>query len=224
MLYRVEVRVIHVGGIIPVITNGVLPESVLPYSPLTAIKHDWRPLFDGRQGFRKYCLDRTPTPGIVGIVFGQRPQAMHMLRQDHPRIDVKGRFCRNMANRVPQRLYLRDEKIAITVAQIDREEIGSSRNPVSAIVGHGAIMPRFASRRNRLLSSQTCRAEERSVIRRLHSARHSPQNVRGVGGLRSAYPPYKSLRYPGSSSVSASARGVSVCAAPWLRSGGCVRG
>ncbi len=32
MLYRIEVDAIHVGGMVPIVANGVLPISSLPYA------------------------------------------------------------------------------------------------------------------------------------------------------------------------------------------------
>src|SRR5437868_15275876 len=75
---------------------------------------------------------------------------MHMIGEDNPSVDAKGRTGAHPANRVAQSVVLRHQQIRTGVAQVHCKEKGSARNPIAAIIRHTGSMPELSERRNAL--------------------------------------------------------------------------
>ena len=58
-----------------------------------------------------------------------------MLSQDHPGIDMERRAAVRASHGVAEQGDFVDQQGVVAVEQVDREEIGSARNGVAAIVG-----------------------------------------------------------------------------------------
>src|SRR6185437_7263000 len=98
MLHRIEMNIVHVRGIIAVVTDRVFPEPMLPNPALFTPDHDYGSLLHRRKSPRKRGFDQAPAIGIIGIVFRERPKAMHMLGKHDPGIDVKLPFRHYLTN------------------------------------------------------------------------------------------------------------------------------
>jgi hypothetical protein len=124
VLYRVEMRVAHVGGEILVVTDRMLPVPPLPDAAFAAAGHGRRSPFADGQSLRERGLDRAPTTREVGVVRRQCPQAVHVVGKDDPGVDVEGSAGAHLSNRVAQRVDPRHQQIRLAVEQVDREEKG----------------------------------------------------------------------------------------------------
>ena len=86
----VEVHVVHVGAVIALVTNGMFPETLLPNSAAIAQQGFWPRRFDVREGFGEAQFNGAPAARIIGVAFRQGPDSVHVVRQDHPGIDMEG--------------------------------------------------------------------------------------------------------------------------------------
>jgi hypothetical protein len=73
-----------------------------------------------------------------------------MIGKDDPGVDAEGCAGAHSANRVAQYIDLRHQQIRMAVEQVHREEEGSTRNPIAAIIRHAGSMPQLWERRNAL--------------------------------------------------------------------------
>src|SRR5215831_18020066 len=86
----IEVNVVEVHGEVVIVPDHVLPIAALPNPTFAATGHHRGARFRTGEGFCKGELDRAPATWKVGVALGQRPQALHVVRKDHPGIDMKG--------------------------------------------------------------------------------------------------------------------------------------
>lgn len=128
----VEMDVVHVCAVIALVADRVFPEAVLPEFATIARR---RSRFAG-QSFGEAGFDGAPAAGIIGIVFRQGPDAVHVIGEDDPRVDVKRGAEANRADGGTEGLDLADQKVGAAVGQVYREEIGSSGDAVAAVAGH----------------------------------------------------------------------------------------
>jgi hypothetical protein len=93
MFNRIKVDVIHVFFKIVVIPNLMFPEATLPDGLFAMFVFRLiHPCLIVQLRFVLLCkfrFDQTPALRIIGIIFRQRPDAMHVIRQQHPRFDAK---------------------------------------------------------------------------------------------------------------------------------------
>ena len=141
MLHRVEVDVIHVSRVIAIIVDRVFPVAALPNAEFAFAKSGSQyPIAIGqRSGERGF--DSSPAVGEVAVAQGKGPQAMHMVRQHDPGVDVKGRLPAHGAHCFAKRVDLRHQQAGAAVAQVHREEIGGTRDPIASVIRHRASMP-----------------------------------------------------------------------------------
>ncbi len=90
MFDRVEVDVVHVGRIVVVVADGVLPESPLPDAAFGFGGAACGAGFGFRDGSGEFGFDDLPAGGKVGVAFGQGPEAVRVVGQDDPGVDVEG--------------------------------------------------------------------------------------------------------------------------------------
>lgn len=137
VLDRVEMHVVHVARVIPVIADRVLPEPPLPDAALAPTHPHRGALFIGRNGFREGLLHRPPASGVVIVPCRKVPDAVHVIRQDHPGVNVERRTGSDITDGVAERIDVGDEQFTPAVEQVDGEEVGSSRHSVAAVIWHG---------------------------------------------------------------------------------------
>ncbi len=82
VFYWVEMNVIHMGAVIPVVTDCMFPEALLPNAVPVTIQNI-------RQGFCETDFDGAPAAGRIRVVFRQGPDAMHVVRQNDPGVDME---------------------------------------------------------------------------------------------------------------------------------------
>ena len=136
VLHRIEVRVVHMGRVVAIVPNCVLPVSLLPDNPFATPGHDRRPCFGSRQRFRNRLLDRAPSTREIGVSFGQGPKTVHVVGQDDPGVDVERGTRPHLPHCFAQRVDVAHQIVRPAIEQIYREEVGSAGDSVSAIVGH----------------------------------------------------------------------------------------
>jgi hypothetical protein len=153
MLDRVEMRVVHMSGIIAIVADRMFPIPPLLDAALPAAGHDRRARLSLRQGFRKCDFDCASSTGEVGVAWRRGPQAMHMVGQNDSSIDAKGRPQAPAPDRLTQDLDRTHQQVRISIAQVHGKEEGPTRNPIAAILRHRASMPCVGKRRNALRCS-----------------------------------------------------------------------
>ena len=94
-----------------------------------------------RNQFRERDLDCFPTGGLVNIARRLGPDTIHMIRKRDAAIDMKRSRRSNLTHRHKQCVDLVDEHTRVTFEQINGEEIRSTRNTISAVVGDERILP-----------------------------------------------------------------------------------
>ena len=83
-------NIIHVSRIIGIIENGMLPKTPLPNAAFMAFDSDLGAVFYFRECLRKGFFDSLPPIGILIVTGWQRSNGVHVIRQDNPRVDMKG--------------------------------------------------------------------------------------------------------------------------------------
>lgn len=132
-------NIINMRGIIAVTDNGVFPEAPLPDATFLAFELHSRALLVLRNGFRKSFFNRLPAPGIIRIVFRQCPDTMQMIRQHHPRIDMKRAGLSGFTNGITQYVNMLHQQTGLAVKQIDGKEIRTTRKAIAPVIGHGFL-------------------------------------------------------------------------------------
>ncbi len=129
MLYRIEMHVVHMCAVISVITDRMFPEPLLPNAiPITILQRFCEPHFD-----------TSPSAGEIPVIFSQRPDAMHVVRQNNPCINMKRPRQANRADGGAERFDFAHQQAGTAVRRVYREEIGSSGNAVAAVFGHSKL-------------------------------------------------------------------------------------
>ena len=136
VLDRVEMDVIHVRTEITLVAHNVLPEAALPYAALAAYPAAFRKRFAGVDRSGKAHFDRLPAFREIAVVLRKGKQAMHMVRQHNPGVDMEWHEvpdAHDSAAKVDNSFH---KQVALAVAQVDREEIGGSGKSMAAVIGH----------------------------------------------------------------------------------------
>lgn len=87
---RVEVDVVHMGGVIGIVADGVFPEAALPDAAFGFGGAACGAGFGFRDGSGEFGFDDLPAGGEVGVAFGESPEAVRVVGQDDPGVDVEG--------------------------------------------------------------------------------------------------------------------------------------
>ena len=111
----------------------------MPSSPLRSLVRNTPYAIGQRSGERGF--DSSPAVGEVAVALGKGPQAMHMVRQYDPGVDVEGRLPAHGAHCFAKRVDLRHQQAGAAVTQVHREEIGGTRDPIASVIRHRASMP-----------------------------------------------------------------------------------
>lgn len=77
------------ASIVVIITKHMLPKAPLPDASLPFGYSNLGPSFGAGQLLYEADFDRFPTIGKIIIAWRQCPNAVHMVRQYHPGIDMK---------------------------------------------------------------------------------------------------------------------------------------
>src|SRR5271169_3581912 len=97
VLYRIEVRVVDVGCVVAVISDGVFPIPALPDPAFAPIAHDGRSRLGDGKRFGKGGFYCAPARGEVRVAWGESPHAVHVVRQYDPGVDVEWRAGADLA-------------------------------------------------------------------------------------------------------------------------------
>ncbi|MDT4869160.1 hypothetical protein FQZ97_1041760 [compost metagenome] len=90
MLHRIDVDVIEVPLVIEVIADQVFPIAALPDTAFISFTLGIRAWLNVRQPFGEGELDCLPTIRIGPVAGRQSPEAVHVLGQHDPGIDMEG--------------------------------------------------------------------------------------------------------------------------------------
>lgn len=122
VLRRVEMNIIHMRGIIPVVSDRVFPEPPLPNATLAFADSAGRPMLSVRQALGEASLYGLPSGREIRVALRQCPDAMHVLRQHDPGINVERRAGPSMPNSVAQTLHMTGKQVAVPVEQVHRKK------------------------------------------------------------------------------------------------------
>jgi hypothetical protein len=75
---------------------------------------------------------------------------VHVVGRDNPGVDAERCAGAHLSNGLAQEVDLHHQEMRVAVTKVHREEEGSTRNPIAAIVEHARIMLVIGSRRNAL--------------------------------------------------------------------------
>ena len=79
VLHRIEMNVIHVGSVVAVVANSLLPEASLPNAALVFFAAASGTKFALEDAARETCFDRLPAGGEVLVEFRESPETVHVL-------------------------------------------------------------------------------------------------------------------------------------------------
>jgi hypothetical protein len=74
----------------------------------------------------------------AGVVWGECPEAVQVVGEYDPRIDVEGVLLAGGADGVAEFVYFGDEQPGVAVAQVDGEEVGAAGDSMTTVGRHGA--------------------------------------------------------------------------------------
>ena len=129
-------KIIHMPSVILFIPDSMLPKPPLPDTSLATFSANGTAAFIRRDGMYKTNLDGFPAIGIIRIANGQDPQAMKVIGQYHPAIDMKGPLATCSPYRPSQRRDMPYQKIRTPLQEVYREEIGATGYATTSIIGH----------------------------------------------------------------------------------------
>ena len=136
MSNRILMNVFDVRNIIPLVTNKMLPEPVLPNLALLRIRKrtSSHAIRESVIPARKFLLDQHPSNGKIAVAIGKRPNGMQMVGQDHIGIQFEGVPGSNMTQSVMEQsdgTLCREDWLPI--ASDDSEGIDASANSHPAV-------------------------------------------------------------------------------------------
>jgi hypothetical protein len=111
------------GGVIGIVADGVFPEAALPDAAFGFGGAACGAGFGFWDGSGEFGFDDLPACGEIGVAFGQGPEAVRVVGQDDPGVDVKGQPGAGFANCGAEGGDVFGEKGLPAVVQVDREEI-----------------------------------------------------------------------------------------------------
>ena len=83
-------HIVDVMPVIPFVLNQVFPITPLPDSTLAAGALSCRQYLGLRQASGESEFDDFPAQGEIGVAIRERPDAMHVVGQNDPGVDVEG--------------------------------------------------------------------------------------------------------------------------------------
>ncbi len=104
---RVVVDVIDMAGEVVIVTNPMLPITLLPDAAFSFALAARRYPFAVRQCPRKAALYQAPAQGKIGIARRQRAQRMQVIGQDYDGIDTPGMQTHHMGEAGAQQIDVR---------------------------------------------------------------------------------------------------------------------
>ncbi len=142
MLDRVVMNVIHAAFKIGIIPNLMLPKPPLPNARF-ASRHPRRAqprvVPDFWQGFAAQLLDHVPTQAEIGVIFGQCPNGVQVVGQQHPSINRERMMASGARHRLAQRCpKCRLEQNGLPLMRDHREKKRAARGIGAAIIRHGS--------------------------------------------------------------------------------------
>ena len=84
-----------------------------------------------------------PAGGEVCVAWREGPNAVEVVGEDDPGVDVEGGGCADFAYGSSEDVDLLDKEVGFTVEEVDCEEIGSARDTKAAIACHLGIVTIF---------------------------------------------------------------------------------
>lgn len=88
-------------------------------------------------GAGKAGLDHAPPRPEIAIPLGQGPDAMHVVRQNHPGVDVEGAGGSGLLHGCAKGVDVSDQGIGTALGKCHREEHGRSGSAGAQVIGHG---------------------------------------------------------------------------------------
>ena len=138
MLDRIDQAILHMRRHVRRIANMMFPKPSLPNAPLlprnmaTSQVSLW-------QRTRKSRLDQPPPRREIVVATRQCPDAMQVVGQNDPSVDLKGPLRPGRGNRAAQYSHMVNKQTRPPLLQGYGEEHRGSRNLRSDIVRHAAI-------------------------------------------------------------------------------------
>lgn len=133
---RVEVDVIHVGGVVRAVADGVFPEAALPDAAFGFGGAACGAGFAGFDGAGKAGFDDLLAHTVIGVAFGQGPETVRVIGEDDPGVDVEGVKHAGAADGGAEGFDGAGEEVGSAVEKVDGEDVRASRDSVAAVVGH----------------------------------------------------------------------------------------
>ena len=142
VLDRVEIQVIHAPLEIGIVSNLMLPKPALPnaaFTPRSSRGTQPRVIVQGVRGLAAKLFDHVPTQAVIAVVFGQRPDGVQVIGQQHPSVDgermVRSGACHRVAQGGAKRWLEQD---VLALVRDDGEKEGAARGLGAAVIGHGS--------------------------------------------------------------------------------------
>ena len=169
VFHRVMPAILNVRGVVLRVSDVVLPIAALPDPALHPghVARTQRPL---RETSGKPRLDQPPARREIAIPLGQGPDAVHVVRQNHPGVDREGALAPRGNDGPAQAVDLTHQKIRPTLGQCHGKEDGRARRPRSDVIRHP---PRGPATRLTLPS--------RRVRARTHLTKQTQKNAAPAG-------------------------------------------
>jgi hypothetical protein len=143
VLHRVVVNIVAMGIEVRLIADEVLPESLLPKTPVSILNRNRRNAFVlwSLIDTRKTCLHQPPPSREVFITLWECPDAVQVIWEDHQGIHDEGMTCRYRRKRMAQDgdgrcgCQYRESTVSHHC-----EEVCRTSDSGSAVVWHGSLL------------------------------------------------------------------------------------
>ena len=126
----------HVG----IIPDMMLPKPPLPYPALLA-RDMAGPQVSRRQATREPGFDQPPPGREIPVTARQCPDAVQMVWQNHPCLDLEGPLRLGHRDRLAQTLDVVNKQVCAAILQRDGEEDAGSGRFWADVIRHGRISP-----------------------------------------------------------------------------------
>jgi hypothetical protein len=152
-------NVIDMADKIRLVPDHMFPKPMLPKGALMTLgSPSGQPLGSMKAGptaLRDSSLDELPPRREITIVRGQGPEGVHIIRQEHPRLDDKGMLRANRGNPGSQRgtdVHVGEKRLSSK--RIDRKEVRAALYPGTMIIGHRSSIRRKWRRAGRACAAR----------------------------------------------------------------------
>lgn len=137
------------------------PRTPLPDAPLATRDTYLGTIFDRRKTPAKPGFDARPATSIVAVAFGQPPQAMPMIRQNHDRDHLEWLCMSRRSKRCTQIIDMIDQQTPPAFQQIHGEEERAARHMFAAITRHSPACQHHEARNIGKTRTQRRRSPQR---------------------------------------------------------------